>query len=69
MIRRLKVTPELFMSFQQGARFEVIAEAIPSDAKLVGYGVDRDCFVFFMDIESPSFITTNALCPTFRTIK
>jgi hypothetical protein len=68
MIRRLKIAPELFMSFTPGYKFEVVAEAIPFDAKLVGYGINRDCLHFFIDIESPSFTTTTELCPTFRTL-
>jgi hypothetical protein len=67
VIRRMTVVPEMFLYLRHGARLEVIAEAVPQDAKIIGRGL-TEWGDFYLDIDHWAFADASPLTPGFQQI-
>ena len=55
MIRRLRISPELFLHLRGGC-VRILANELPDDARIVGRGMDGA--EFYLDVESEEFDDT-----------
>ena len=65
-VRRMEISPSVFLMLNIGVLVEVVGDAVPPRAKIVGSGV-TDLGNWWADIESPEFTGAEPLKVLLRT--